>query len=131
MIPLSFHDRLCARSDLTLVKSIRRKLKQTDLVLQVTDKSSVYYIGRAIDVHQKAQAYRTKTEAYVELPSNPLREIFLKVVHLLNDLHLKKVIRAWQHKKMIPNAKKTRLAHMYFLPKAHKVTEESCFSCFL
>jgi hypothetical protein len=113
---------LRARTQLKLVKSIRRKLKQANLVLQVTDKGGVFYIGRASDFNEKALAYHTKTEAYVELPSNPLKEVYLKVLQLVNDLHLKKVIRAWQHKKMLPIHDKTRLAHMYFLPKVHKVS---------
>jgi len=119
-LPLSTQDRLRARTELKLVKSIRRKLKKANLVLQVTDKSGVFYIGRAIDFNQKAVAYRIKTEAYAELPSNPLKEVYLKVVQLIKDLHLKKVIRKWQYKKMLPDHEKTRLAHMYFLPKAHK-----------
>ena len=120
-VPLSSHDRLRTRIELKLIKSIRRKLKKANLVLQVTDKSGVFYIGRANDFAEKALAYRTKTEAYVELPCNPLREVFLRVLYLVNNLHLKKLLRAWQYKKMMPHQVKTRLAHMYFLPKAHKV----------
>lgn len=124
-LPLTTQDRLRARTDLELVKSIRRKLKNANLVLQVTDKSGVFYIGRASDFNRKALEYRTRTEAYTELPSNPLKEVYHKVVQLLNDLHSKKVIRAWQYKKMLPDPNKTRLAHMYFLPKAHKVIQDS------
>lgn len=121
-----------ARTELKIVKSIRRKLKKANLVLQVTDKSRVFYIGRASDFNEKALIYRTKTEAYVELPSNPLKDVYDKVVRLVNDLHLKELIRAWQHKKMLPDKEKTRLAHMYFLPKVHKVTEKFfCFSSIL
>ncbi|CAF4535104.1 unnamed protein product [Rotaria sp. Silwood2] len=119
--PLSVKDRLCARNDLKLVKSIRRKLKKANLILRITDKSNVFYIGRSIDFEQKAEAYRTRTNAYIELTYNPLREIFLKVVHELNDLRVKKLIRAWQHKRMLPDRRKTKLAHMYFVPKAHKI----------
>ncbi|CAF4006141.1 unnamed protein product [Rotaria sp. Silwood1] len=120
MAQLFFKNRLHARKDLKLVKSIRRKLKKANHILRVTDKSNVFCIGRAIDFEQKAQAYRTKTSAYIELPSNPLREIFLKVIYELNDFHSKNLIRALQHKKMLPDRRKTKLANMYILPKAHK-----------
>jgi phosphotransacetylase len=118
---LSYVDAQRARKELELVKSIRRKLKKAKLILRETDKSGNFHIGRASDYAKKAATYRTKTGAYMELPDNPLAEIMHKVAHLLNDLRKKKHITARQHKKMMPNRQKVRLAHMYFNPKAHKV----------
>jgi hypothetical protein len=65
--------------------------------------------------------YQQKTQAYVELPSNPLMETFYKVVRLLNDLNSKKQIRVWQYKQMMPQKDKIKLAYLYFIPKSHKV----------
>ena len=104
-----------------LIESIKTKLVDFNLVLRQTDKSRVFHIGQAIDYDLKAAAYRTKTGAYIELSYNPLSEIVDKVTRLLNDLRMKKQIRAWQYKRMMPNRQKVKLGHMYFLPKSHKV----------
>jgi hypothetical protein len=58
----------------------------------------------------------------MELENDPLWIIFDKVVHLLNDLRLKKHILAWQLDKMMPTRDKMALAYLYFIPKPHKVT---------
>jgi len=121
MISLSVGDEIRARQELDLVKSIRRKLAKFELVLRQTDKSLVFHIGQAKDYERKATEYRTKTGAYLELSSNPLNEILDKVTHLLKDLRAKKQILAWQYKKMMPDRRKVKLGHMYFLPKSHKV----------
>lgn len=46
-------------------------------------------------MNKKAEAYRQKTRAYIELTSDPLWTIFDKVDHLLNNLRSKDHIRAW------------------------------------
>ena len=46
-----------------------------------------------------------------------------KVIHLLNDLNLKKQIPVWRYDKMLPDQKKLQLAYLYFIPKPHKVNE--------
>ena len=121
MIPLSVKDELRARQELDLVKCIRRKLVKSKLVLRQTDKSLVFHIGLSSDYERKAAEYRAKTGAYMELCSNPLKEVLDKVTHLLNDLRSKKQILAWQYKKMMPDRRKVKLCQMYFLPKSHKV----------
>ena len=123
MAPISFIDRIRARRELKLIKSIRGKLKKHRLVLRETDKSGVFHIGPEMDYEQKATEYRMKTRAYEELPSNPhpLNEVFLKVGRLLNQLRSADKIREWQRKKMMPIRTKTELAYMYFVPKTHKV----------
>ena len=60
----------------------------------MTDKSGIFHLGHASDYERKAQAYRQKTGAYVELDSSPLWPVFDKVVHLLNNLRSKKHIFA-------------------------------------
>jgi hypothetical protein len=78
----------------------------------------------ASDYEHKAAAYRDKTGAYVEPASNPLREIYEKVTHLLGDLKSKKQISVYkQYDKMMPHRQTIHLPYMYFVPKAHKVCE--------
>jgi hypothetical protein len=87
----------------------------------VTDKSGVFHIGEKSDYDKKVEIYQLKTGAYIELLLNPLMDTFYKVVHLLNDLNIKKQIKVWQYNKMMPNKKKIQLAYLYFIPKPHKV----------
>ena len=121
MNPLPLMDQLRARRELKLIKSIRRKLKTHKLIIRQTDKSGVFDIGRAIDYKRKAMEYRQKTNAYEELSSNSLNEIFYQVIQLLNKLRSVNRIKERQKLNMIPNRDKVELAYMYFLPKAHKV----------
>ena len=122
--PLSYLKIYRIRKELNLVKSIRYRLKKGEHILRVTDKSGIFHIGDAKDYERKAEAYRQKTQAYIELETNPLWSIFDKVVHLLNDLRSKKYIRAWQLNQMMPKREKVTLAYLYFIPKPHKVNRE-------
>ncbi len=94
MPPLSYHDIYRTRQELELMKSIETKLRKGKYILRFTDKSGIFHLGHATDYEQKAEAYRQKTAAYMELESDPLWIIFDKVVHLLNNLHSKDQIRA-------------------------------------
>jgi hypothetical protein len=118
---LSYHDIHRTRKDLKLVLSIKRKLKKLPIIIRESDKSGIIHVGYKSDYDKKVLLYQEKTQAYVELSSNPLMDTFYKVVHLLNDLSTKRQIQQWQYKKMIPNKEKIELAYLYFIPKPHKV----------
>lgn len=129
MAPLSYLNIDRARKEWKLVKSILRKLKKAKLVLRVTDKSGIFHIGHDVDYEKKALAYQERTKAYIELPENPLWEVFDKVIHLLNNLRSKDHIRAGDLTKMMPKRDKVQLGYLYFVPKPHKVsTDLSLFS---
>ena len=123
MAPLSWIDQIRTRRELSLVKSIRRKLKKHRLVLRQTDKSGVFHIGPEIDYEQKAMEYRIKTRAYEELPltPNPCHDVFVNIARLLNRLRSENKIKEWQKKKMMAIREETELAYMCFVPKTHKV----------
>jgi hypothetical protein len=121
MTPLSYLNIIRARNEWKLIQSIQHSLKKGKYILRVTDKSGVFHIGHAKDYEQKAEAYRHKTGAYIELATDPLWTVFDKVVCLLNDLRSKKHILAWQLNKMMPKRENVALAYLYFIPKPHKV----------
>ncbi|CAF1494882.1 unnamed protein product [Rotaria magnacalcarata] len=106
---------------MTLDANITYILKKGQYVLRVTDKSGIFHIGHAADYAKKAEAYRKKTCAYIELDSDPLWSVFDKVILLLNGLRAKKHILSWQLDKMIPKREKVQLAYLYFIPKPHKI----------
>ena len=118
---LSYLHQCHMRNDIKLIHSIKRKLHKSACIIRVSDKSGVFHIGSKSDYERKVALYQEKTEAYVELLSNPLMEIFYKVVRLLNDLNSKKQIPVWQYRQMMPNKEKMKLAYLYFIPKSHKV----------
>ena len=76
---------------------------------------------------QKAEVHRQKTNAYVELESDPLWVVFDKVVRLLNELRSKDHIRVWQLNIMMPKRDKVAVAYLYFIPKPHKVSHTYIF----
>ena len=121
MAPISYLDVDRAKKELQMMKSIQYSLRRGKYVLRVTDKGGIFHIGHSKDYEQKVDAYRQKTGAYVELATDPLWTIFDKVVQLLNNLRSKKQIFAWQADKMMPKRDKVKLAHLYFVPKPHKV----------
>jgi hypothetical protein len=94
MTPISYRDISRARKELELVKSIESKLRKGKYILRFTDKSGIFHLGHATDYEQKAETYRQKTAAYIELENDPLWPIFDKVIHLLNSLRSKDHIRA-------------------------------------
>jgi hypothetical protein len=59
-------------------------------ILRVADKSGIFHLGNVTDYGQKAEAFRQKTNAYIELERDPLWIVFDKVIHLLKDFRSKK-----------------------------------------
>ncbi len=102
-------------------------MKKEKYILCVTDKSGIFHLGTKTDYEQKAEAYRHKTGAYIQLENDPLWTVLDKVVHLLNTLRSKEHIRAWQLNEMMPKRDKVALGYLYFIPKLHKVTKTHIF----
>lgn len=119
--PLSYKDHIQAKEQADIFASIRKKIQQHHLTIRVTDKSNNFYIGSTDEFNRKVQMYFAETNAYMQLTSNPFDENVNKVTQLLNQLRSKKFILQWQYNQMMPDPKKTELAHLYFNPKTHKV----------
>ncbi|CAF3736301.1 unnamed protein product [Rotaria socialis] len=54
-------------------KFVTKNLKTGNYILRETDKSGIFHVGHShsADYEKKAEAYRQKTGAYIELDSNP------------------------------------------------------------
>ncbi|CAM4825035.1 unnamed protein product [Rotaria magnacalcarata] len=117
---LSYLDIYRIRKDIKFIHSIKRKLRKTDSIIRVTDKSGIFHIGSTVDYDEKIEKYQAKTNAYIQLSSDPLMNTLYKVVSLLNNLRIKQQITQWQHTKMMPDKNKIQLAYLYFIPKPHK-----------
>jgi hypothetical protein len=127
MAPISYLNVYRAKKEKKIIKSIQFRLKKANYILRITDKSGIFHLSHVTDYEQKAEAYRQKTSAHIELDSHPLWIVFDKVVHLLNDLPSKRHILAWQLDQMMSKRKKVSLAYLYFVPKPRKVVFN--FSC--
>ena len=124
MTPLS--PKLLARAQYEhrMIKSIQRQIKKCNAITRQTDKSKVFHLGSAQDYHQKALQYMQETNAYKEITSgiNPCHVHIQKVLALIDPMLKNGEInmKLWrQH--MRPNPKTTELAHLYCIPKPHKV----------
>ena len=122
--PVSAKSLARAKRENQLVLSIQRKLKNAHAIIRRTDKSKVFYICHKDEFDQKALNYMTKTRAYEEIVTgiNPYADILSSVLSLLNHLKEKKAITLEQWKLMMPDRAKCELPHLYFIPKAHKVS---------
>lgn len=125
--PLSYKDQLMSLEQTEIVGSIRRIIKNMNLIIRVTDKGHHFYIGSASEFEHKVEKFFSDTNAFIELSYNPLNEILDKVIQSLNKLRSKDLIRKWQYEEMMPNRAKCELAHLYFNPKTHKVNFKDVF----
>ena len=104
------------------VKRLKHKFRLTNTVLQKTDKSKVFHIGRLDDYHRKSREYMEKTQAYVCLGTNdPLPDLIERTNKYLLDLRLKHWISQKQYEQLCVDRNDVELSHLYYLPKAHKV----------
>ncbi|CAF1372469.1 unnamed protein product [Rotaria sordida] len=104
-----------------LVKRLKYKLKLTNIIIRKSDKSKVFHLGKLEDYHKKSEEYMEKTEAYKCLGTiDPLPDLIRRTNKYLLDLRLAKWITQKQYEKLCINPNEVELAHLYYLPKAHK-----------
>ena len=122
--PLPHRLEMRARYDHQMVKNIQRILKQRNIIIRKTDKSKVFHLGSTDSYHQKSLEYMAKTNAYREIQDgrNPYRKHLEQVVALIDPLLKMKSIdlTIWKSN-MYPRLDTIELAHLYFIPKPHKV----------
>ena len=105
-----------------IVKRLKNKLRSHNVILQKTDKSKVFHIGKLDDYEKKSQEYMEKTQAYKYLSDhNPLPDLIQRTNKYLLDLRLAKWITQKQYEMLSINPTEVELAHLYYLPKAHKL----------
>lgn len=124
--PLPSKLQMRAQYESRLIRSIQKKLQKSNIIIRQTDKSKVFHLGSAEDHHRKALEYMSKTNAYQELPKNinPSMDHLQAVLALIDPLLQKKQINLDQWKQaMRPDPKTVELAHLYFIPKPHKVCQ--------
>jgi hypothetical protein len=115
------HDRHPSSVQLKIINILRDKFEATQTVIRKTDKSKVFHLGKIEDYKLKAQAYMIKTEAYQDLgTTNPLESLIEQTNSFLLGLWVNKHISQRQYERLRVKKEEAELAHLYFLPKAHK-----------
>ena len=103
------------------VKRLKHKLTVKKVILQKTDKSKVFHLGKLDDYRLKSKEYMDKTQAYQCLGDmNPLPALLERTNKYLLDLRLAKWISQKQYELLCVKPEDAELAHLYYLPKTHK-----------
>ena len=104
-----------------LVKRLRHKFRLANIIIRKTDKSKVFHLGRTEDYQKKSEEYMAKTQAYQCLGIiDPLPDLIRRTNKYLLDLRLAKWITQKQYELLFIKSNEVELAHLYYLPKAHK-----------
>ncbi|CAF3911750.1 unnamed protein product [Rotaria sordida] len=104
-----------------LVKRLKHKFKLANVILQKSDKSKVFHLGKVEDYRKKSKEYMEQTQAYKCVDKeDPLPELIQRTNKYLLDLRLAKWITQKQYELLSIKPNEVELAHLYYLPKAHK-----------
>ena len=63
--PIPFRDQLQAFQQLNMNRAIRRKQREKDLVIRVTDKGHNFYIGTRVEFEKKAEKFFQEMNAFI------------------------------------------------------------------
>ncbi|CAF3420756.1 unnamed protein product, partial [Rotaria sp. Silwood2] len=105
-----------------LIKRLKHKFRLTNTVIRKTDKSKVFHLDRVDEYQKKSNEYMIRTNTYKCLgTNNPLPDLIQRTNKYLLDLRLAKWITQKQYEQLCIKADEVELAHLYYLPKAHKL----------
>ncbi|CAF2216530.1 unnamed protein product, partial [Rotaria magnacalcarata] len=105
-----------------IVKRLKYKIHLANTVLRKTDKSKVFHLGTVDHYQKKSEEYMEKTKAYQCLGvTDPLPDLIQRTNKYLLDLRLAKWITQKQYEQLSIKPNEVELAHLYYLPKAHKL----------
>ncbi|CAF3574024.1 unnamed protein product [Rotaria socialis] len=104
-----------------LVKRLKYKFKLANVVLRKSDKSKVFHLGKLEEYNKKSNEYMEITKAYKCLGTiDPLADLMQRTNKYLLDLRLIKWVTQKQCEQLSIKPNEVELAHLYYLPKAHK-----------
>ena len=104
-----------------IVKRLKHKLRHTNTIIQRTDKSKIFHLGRQEDYLKKSDEHMEITGAYKCLDKHdPLPELIQRTNSYLLKLRLKHLITQKQYESLVVKTEEVDLAHLYYLPKVHK-----------
>ena len=120
-IPLNLSSKIKKKNYHRLVKRLKYKFKLTNTILRKTDKSKVFHLRRYEDYERRSEEYMERIQAYQSLDNNdPLPDLIQRTNQYLLQLRLAKWITQNHYEKLCVKFDEVELAHLYYLPKAHK-----------
>lgn len=103
------------------VKRLKYKFRLSNIIIRKTDKSKVFHLTKSSHYQKKSNEYMMKTQAYQCIDNNdPLSDLIQRTNKYLLDLRLIKWLTQKQYEQLCVHANEAELAHLYYLPKAHK-----------
>jgi hypothetical protein len=105
------------------IKYFQKLQKQGDIVFRQTDKPKVFHADTRENYVTKSALYVTKTNAYIEVPESPLREMIDRTDKYLRGLVSSKQMPPSMRDKLRPSESDSELPHLYYNPKDHKIGE--------
>jgi hypothetical protein len=119
---IQIHNKSIPSKDLDICRNLIERIHKSNTILRKTDKSKVFHLGNKSDYTDKAKQYMLKTNAYENLgDKNPLLDIVNRTNSMLLSLLTGKHINRQLYEKFLVDINTAELAHLYFLPKAHKL----------
>ncbi|CAF4290470.1 unnamed protein product, partial [Rotaria sp. Silwood2] len=104
-----------------LIKRLKYRMKIANTILRKSDKPKVFHLGKSEEYKKKSDEYMKKTQAYKCLgKEDPLPDLIQRTNGYLLHLRLAKWITQKQYEQLCINPNEVELAHLYYLPKAHK-----------
>ncbi|CAF5023877.1 unnamed protein product, partial [Rotaria sp. Silwood1] len=105
------------------IKYFQKMQKQNKIIFRQTDKSKVFHADTHENYIKKSALYMNKTNAYIEIPTSPLKEMIETTDKFLRNLvSMKKMPQALLDK-LRPSMTESELPHLYYNPKDHKIGE--------
>ncbi|CAF1199245.1 unnamed protein product [Adineta ricciae] len=104
-----------------IVKRLKYKFRSANVILRKTDKSKVFHLATKQHYQEKSDEYMNRTQAYKCLnDQDPLPDLIQPTNRYLLDLRLAHWINQKYYEQLYIKTDEVKLAHLYYLPKAHK-----------
>ena len=105
-----------------IVKRLRYKTRLVSTIVRKSDKSKVCHLGKVDDYEKRSEEYMVRTQSYKCVgKDDPLLDLIQRTNKYLLNLRLAKWITQEQYEQLCINPNEVELAHLYYLPKPHKI----------
>ena len=96
-------------------------------ILRKPNKSKVFHLGKVEHYEKKSEEYMARTQAYKCVGTDdPLPDLIQRTSKYLLNLRLAKWVTQKQYEQLCINPNEVELAHLYYLPKSHKIATSIC-----
>ncbi|CAF3641284.1 unnamed protein product [Rotaria sp. Silwood1] len=105
------------------INYFQKMQKHKKIIFRQADKSKVFHADIREKYIEKSTAYMRETNAYIEIPTSPLKEMIEKSDQFLHNLVSTKQMPQSFLDKLRPSMRESELPHLYYNPKDYKIGE--------